>query len=328
MMTELSKPKSINNFIGIDQLTREELINLLELSRELVESANITDYGKRLLDKSIVTMFYEPSTRTRSSFTLAAYKLGAKVLDIVPSASSLEKGENILDTFIGLQAMKPDLFIVRHSGNDVIKQLMAQLQSPLVNAGDASNEHPSQTLLDLLTILLHKGDIAKLKIALVGDIAHSRVARSFVYAMNKLPCAELRLIGPEELLPSNFGEFTSNSNIVIERNMDKGLVGVDLVMMLRIQRERIAETKQGGGILANPDDYFSLYGLSRKRLDLAHPAALVMHPGPVNRGVEISSEVADSSRSLILKQIEYGVYARMAILLSLIDKECIKRVWG
>ncbi|MBE8182584.1 MAG: aspartate carbamoyltransferase catalytic subunit, partial [Candidatus Portiera sp.] len=320
-MIDSNPPASPHNFIGIEPLSSEQLHNLLALAKELAECKNIEIYGKRLADKSIVTLFYEPSTRTRSSFTLAAYRLGANTLDLVPSNSALEKGENLLDTFMSLQAMNPDLFVVRHSGNDVIKQLVEQLYLPLVNAGDGTNEHPSQTLLDLLTILLHKGDagdISKLKIALVGDLAHSRVARSFIYAMDKIPCAELRLIGPAELLADDFPVASNNSNIIIERDMDKGLEGVDLVMMLRIQRERIAEAKQQGGILANPDDYFSLYGLSPERLELAAPDALVMHPGPVNRGVEISSEVVDGPRSLILKQIEYGVYVRMAIFLSLL----------
>ncbi len=320
----INSATAVHNFIGIAPLQTEQLRNLLTLSQELAKGGGNAAYKNALANKAIVTLFYEPSTRTRSSFTLAAYRLGARTLDIAPDNSSLEKGETILDTLVSLQAMNPDLFVVRHSGNDVIKQMLARMHSPLVNAGDGSNEHPSQTLLDLLTISLHKGDISKLKIALVGDIAHSRVARSFIHAMDKLRCAELRLIGPEALLPDNFCE----SDVIIERDMDKGLAGVDIIMMLRIQKERIEEAKQQGGLLANPDDYFKLYGLSPKRLQLANPDALVMHPGPINRGVEISSEVADSPSSLILKQIEYGVFARMAIFLSLLDDECIKRVWG
>lgn len=311
------------SFTGIANMTTGQLNNMLGLAKEIAQSRDLSVYSNKLVNQVIATMFYEPSTRTRGSFTMAAYRLGANVLDITPRNSSLEKGETLVDTFLSLQAMKTDLFVIRHSADKIISQLAKQFNTPLVNAGDGMNEHPSQTLLDLLTISLHRGDIRNLKIVLVGDILHSRVATSFVYAMSKLGYGEFCLVGPPELLPDEFAQ----SGVQIERDMNKAVTNADVIMMLRIQSERIELFKRQEGILNNHEDYFNLYGLSSQRLALAKKDALVMHPGPLNRGVEISSEVADSSNSLILKQVEYGVYARMAIFLSLLDKQYTEQVW-
>ena len=321
------KPTHKNfHFSAIADMSADQLVNMLSLARELAEDK--ANFGPKLSAKVIATMFREPSTRTRASFTMAAYKLGANLIDIPPESSSLEKGESLFDTFLSLQAMNINLFVIRHQEENLIKQLSGLLHVPVVNAGDGTNEHPSQTLLDLLTISLERGDTKDLKIALVGDVQHSRVANSFISAMSKLGCGELCLVGPRELLPGNIPATSAGGNIRIERDMDKGIKDADIIMMLRIQRERIELVKQQEGILGNHEDYFNLYGLSKRRLALAKNDVLVMHPGPLNRGVEISPEVADSPNSVIIKQVEYGVYARMAIFLSLLDEEWIRRVWG
>ena len=317
-----------HDFTGIAAMSGEQLTNLLALAQKLAQAKDLNAYKNKLADFTIATMFCEPSTRTRCSFTIAASKLGARIIDIPPTQSSLTKGEGLVDTALSLQAMGVNLLVLRHREDNLINKLAKELDIPIVNAGDGMNEHPSQALLDLLSILLHCGETKNLRIALVGDILHSRVAKSFIAAIGKLGCKELCLVGPAELLPDDFVKTIAKPRVTIERTMEKGLVDADVVMMLRIQHERIKlETKKQDIIKSNVA-YFSRYGLSRERLALAKKQAVVMHPGPLNRDVEISSEVADSPSSLILKQVEYGVYARMAIFLSLLDKEHHQKIWG
>ena len=304
------------NLLGIADLSTEQINKLLDLAESLVKTKEQTTYAKSLHGKTIVMLFYEPSTRTRASFSMAAYRLGANVMELSPRNSSEEKGETLIDTFLTLQAMRPDLFVLRHRISGIAHKLAERISIPIVNAGDGKNEHPSQTLLDLLTIRLHRGSTKNLKIAIVGDILHSRVARSFIAALRKLGVGELCLVGPKTLLPDDF----ATDNIQIKRDIESGIKNADVIMMLRLQQERMeyAYLPTGG-------EYFSLYGLSQERLALANKDALVMHPGPFNRGMEISSAVADSSRSLILKQVEYGVFARMAIFLSILNEEQRKK---
>ena len=318
-MTSKSNNTNSNiNLLGISDLSAEQIHKLLDLAESLVKTKEQTTYAKSLHGKTIAMLFYEPSTRTRASFSMAAYRLGANVMELSPRNSSEEKGETLIDTFLTLQAMRPDLFVLRHRISGIAHKLAERISIPIVNAGDGKNEHPSQTLLDLLTIRLHRGSTKNLKIAIVGDILHSRVARSFIAALNKLGVGELCLVGPKTLLPDDF----ATGNIQIKRDIESGIKNADVIMMLRLQQERMeyAYLPTGG-------EYFSLYGLSQERLTLASKDALVMHPGPFNRGMEISSAVADSSRSLILKQVEYGVFARMAIFLSILSEEQRKKVW-
>lgn len=304
------------HLLGIAEMSPTQLHALLALAQEIVKNA--TAYSGSLAGKTIVNLFYEPSTRTRSSFSMAAQHLGAELLDLTPQISSERKGESVLDTFLTLQAMQTDLFVLRHPAAGMPHQLAPKIHCSIVNAGDGNHEHPSQTLLDLLTILLHRGPLADLKIAIIGDVLHSRVARSFIFAVQKLGFGELRLIGPKTLVP----QYLADKKIQISCDMDAGIKGVHVVMMLRLQKERMHSV-----CLPPGREFYELYGLSQARLQLADPQALVMHPGPFNRGMEISSSVADSSRSLIFKQVEYGVYARMAIFLSLLNADCAKEVW-
>lgn len=304
------------DLLGIADMSGMQLENLLNLAEKIATRAS--DYHSRLEGKTIVNLFYEPSTRTRASFTMAAQHLAANVLDLTPRISSERKGETVLDTFLTLQAMQTDLFVLRHPAAGMPHQLAAKIASPIVNAGDGNHEHPSQTLLDLLTIRLHLGSLHSLKIAVVGDLLHSRVARSFVFALQKLGFSSLTLIGPKTLLPPSLPDH----RIYISNDMDEGIRDANVIIMLRLQFERMESV-----YLPPEREFYSLYGLSSQRLKLADPQVLIMHPGPFNRGMEISSRVADSSRSLIFKQVEYGVYARMAIFLSLLDKQISAEVW-
>ncbi len=313
----ISPNHSKRDLLGIAAMSPVQLENLLSLAEKIV--AKPSRYHGELEGKTVVNLFYEPSTRTRASFIKAAQHLGANVLDLTPNISSERKGETVLDTFLTLQAMQTDLFVLRHPAAGMPHQLAAKVDCPIVNAGDGNHEHPSQTLLDLLTIRLHLGPLSRLKIAVVGDLLHSRVARSFIFALQKLDFNSLTLIGPKTLLPDSL----LNHRIYISNDMDEGIRDANVIIMLRLQFERMESVYLPPG-----REFYSLYGLSRKRLRLADPQVLVMHPGPFNRGLEISSRVADSSRSLIFKQVEYGVYARMAIFLSLLNEQSRSEVWN
>ena len=304
------------DLVGIAAMSGDQLENLLLLAERIVKGE--ADYRGRLVGKTIVNLFYEPSTRTRASFSMAAQHLGANVLDFTPQVSSERKGETVLDTFLTLQAMRTDLFVLRHPAAGMPHQLASKIRCPIINAGDGNHEHPSQTLLDLLTIRLHRGSLHNLKIAVVGDVLHSRVARSFIFALQKMDFGYLTLIGPKTLVPQSLADH----KIDVSCGMDEGIRGAHVIIMLRLQKERMQSVYLPPG-----REFYGLYGLSSARLKLADPQALIMHPGPFNRGMEISSKVADSSRSLIFKQVEYGVYARIAIFLSLLDEKYREEVW-
>jgi aspartate carbamoyltransferase catalytic subunit len=257
-----------------------------------------------LRGKTTVNLFYEPSTRTRTSFELAAKRLSTDVINISVSTSSIVKGETLRDTALTVQALGADFIIVRHSYSGAAHFLADNLEASVVNAGDGTNEHPTQALLDLFTIKEKKGEIGGLVVAIIGDILHSRVAKSNIYAMTKMG-ARVRLVGPPTLAPDYFKEL----GVEIYTDMDKGLRDADVVMMLRIQMER-----QGKGFFPTTEEYFRNWGLTSGRLLKTKKDAIVMHPGPMNRGVEIASDVADGPRSVILEQVTNGLAVRMAVL--------------
>ena len=266
-----------------------------------------------LLDRrTIVNLFFEPSTRTRSSFELAARRLGAVVVNFDIAGSSTSKGETIEDTLATLEAMDSDAFIVRHRDNGMPARLAALARrAAVLNAGDGDQAHPTQGLLDLLTIRDHKGRIEGLKVAICGDIRHSRVARSDIHGLTALGAAEIRLCGPAALLPVS-GEFPSCRR---EEDLDAALDGTDVIVMLRIQKERIEDLPG-----FSEADYFARYGLTATRLARAKPDAIVMHPGPMNRGIEIASDVADGRQSVVLEQVANGIFMRMAVLAELLQR--------
>ncbi|MBL8541675.1 MAG: aspartate carbamoyltransferase catalytic subunit [Betaproteobacteria bacterium] len=260
-----------------------------------------------LRGKSIFNLFFEPSTRTRTTFEIAAKRLSADVVNLNIGTSSQSKGETLLDTVANLSAMHADMFIVRHAESGAA-HLIARHVAPdihVINAGDGRHAHPTQALLDMFTIRHYKRDFTRLRVAVVGDILHSRVARSQIHALNTLGVPEVRAIGPKTLLPSNVG----NLGVHVYNDMAAGLKDVDVVMMLRLQNERMS-----GSLVPSPQEYFKSYGLTQEKLALARPDAIVLHPGPMNRGVEIDSSVADGGQSVILPQVTFGIAVRMAVM--------------
>ncbi|MCG6118347.1 MAG: aspartate carbamoyltransferase catalytic subunit [Aquimonas sp.] len=299
----------LRHLLSLQDLPRPALETLLNDADRIASGpSRNSSLRERHVGRSVVNLFFEASTRTRSSFQIAAQRIGADVLNFDVAQSSARKGETLLDTFLNLQAMGCELFVVRVAEQDVL-QTLADASRPgvgLVNAGDGRANHPTQGLLDMLTIRQHKGrDFSALRVLLVGDILHSRVARSDLHALRTLGTGEIRVCGPQALLP---GDATLDGCHVFDR-LDAAIEGVDVVMMLRLQRERMEE-----GLIGSLDDYHRDYGLGAARLRRASPEAIVTHPGPMNRGVEISDEVADGPQSVILQQVANGVAVRMAVL--------------
>ncbi|HZI61178.1 MAG TPA: aspartate carbamoyltransferase catalytic subunit [Pyrinomonadaceae bacterium] len=296
------------HLLGIRELDAEEITHLLDTAE------TFRDVSKREIKKvpalrgrTVINLFFEPSTRTRTSFEIAAKRLSADAVNVSISTSSVTKGETLLDTARNLEAMAPDCIVIRHSMAGAPQHLARMCSAPIVNAGDGSHEHPTQALLDALTIREYKGRIKDLKVAIIGDILHSRVARSNVYLLTKLG-ANVSVGGPGTLVPHEFGELV-DSRLRVEKHFEDAIEGADVVMILRIQRER-----QDAAFFPSMREYAVHYGLSPKHLKRAAPDVIVMHPGPMNRGVEISSEIADGSQSLILDQVTNGVAVRMAVL--------------
>jgi aspartate carbamoyltransferase catalytic subunit len=297
---------SKRHLLGIEGLSAAEITAVLDLADGYVEQNRRVDKRSgELRGRTIMNLFFEDSTRTRTSFELAAKRLGGDVLNMSVSSSSVKKGETLLDTAMTLNAMKPDFLIVRHAESGAPKLLAGKVNCSVVNAGDGAHEHPTQALLDALSIRRRKGKLAGLTVAICGDILHSRVARSNIHLLGIMG-ARVRVVGPPTLIPSAIDRM----GVDIFHDMDRGLDGADIVMMLRLQSERMS-----GKFIPSLREYFHLYGLTVDRLKSASPDALIMHPGPMNRGVEIDSEVADDiGRSLILDQVEFGVAVRMACL--------------
>ena len=297
------------HFLSVQDLNEVEVASLLDLADGFVSLNRQTSKKLDLLKgRTLMNLFFENSTRTQSSFELAGKRLGADVVNMSPRASAMSKGETLIDTAVTLNAMQPDLLVIRHSSSGAASLLSQKVGCSVVNAGDGQHEHPTQALLDALSMRRAFGRIAGLKVAICGDVAHSRVARSNIALLQMLG-AEVRLVGPPTLIPPAADRW----NVQIFHDMREGIAGCDVVMMLRLQLERM------DGVMApSQREYFRFYGLDREKLALAAPGVRVMHPGPMNRGVEIDSEVADDlSVSLIQDQVEMGVAARMAVLTSL-----------
>jgi aspartate carbamoyltransferase catalytic subunit len=293
------------DLVSIASLSVDEIRLILETADSFKEvSGREIKKVPALRGKTVVNFFFEPSTRTRTSFELAAKRLSADVINFSPSSSSVVKGETLLDTARNIEAMQADIIVLRHQDAGAAETLARGVKSSVINAGDGWHEHPTQALLDLFTLREKKREFQGLRVAIVGDVAHSRVARSNLFALTKLG-AEVRLIGPPTMLPA----FVDRLGARVCYSMEEGLPGADVVMMLRLQLER-----QGRTLFPTIREYSRLYGLTAERLRLAEPGALVMHPGPINRGVEVAPEVADSFSSVILDQVANGVAVRMAVL--------------
>lgn len=293
------------HLLTCENLTAPEAIALLDLADNAAENNRKADKTRDVLrGRTLINLFFEASTRTQASFELAAKRLGADVLNMNVSTSSVQKGETLLDTAVTLNAMRPDIIVVRHHAAGAVELLSQKVDCAVVNAGDGSHQHPTQALLDALTIRRAKGRIEGLQVAICGDIVHSRVARSNIHLLNTLG-ARVRVIAPSTLMPSCPDRF----GVEAFTDMWQGLEDVDVVMMLRLQRERMQ-----GAYVPSSREYFHFYGLDNDKLSKAKPDALIMHPGPMNRGVEIASTVADHSRSVIRDQVEMGVAVRMAVL--------------
>ena len=294
------------HLLGIDHLKPDEIVSLLDLSEDYVSlNRRTVKHSDALAGMTQINMFFENSTRTQASFELAGKRLGADVMNMAVAQSSVKKGETLIDTALTLNAMQPDLLVVRHPHSGAVNLLAEKVNCAVINAGDGRHEHPTQALLDALTIRRAKGRLQRLTIAICGDIAHSRVARSNLILLGKME-NRIRLIGPATLMPAG----VSDMGVELYEDMRKGLRGADVVMMLRLQKERM-----DGGFIPSEREYFHRFGLDAEKLALAAPDAIVMHPGPMNRGVEIDGTIADDiNRSVIQDQVEMGVAVRMAAL--------------
>jgi aspartate carbamoyltransferase catalytic subunit len=305
---QLDERGRLRHFLTTEGVPRAVLTQILDTAESF--SGVIDKSVKKvplLRGRTVMNLFFEASTRTRTTFELAAKRLSADVLNINISTSATTKGETLLDTLRNLQAMQCDMFVVRHADSGAAHFIASQVEPgvSVINAGDGRHAHPTQAMLDMFTIRQHKGAFEPLRVAIVGDILHSRVARSQIHALNTLGVAEVRVIAPRTLLPCDIEAL----GVTVYHDMAQGLRDVDVIIMLRLQRERMS-----GALLPSESEFFRLYGLTEERLGLAHPEAIVMHPGPINRGVEIESAVADGPRSVILQQVTNGIAVRMAVM--------------
>jgi len=305
---QLTAAGKLRHFLTIEGLSRDMLTSILDTAESFtsVKDRSIKKFPL-LRGKTVANLFFEPSTRTRTTFELAAKRLSADVLNIAMSTSATTKGESLLDTLRNLEAMHVDMFVVRHAQSGAA-HFIAQQVAPhvsIINAGDGSHAHPTQAMLDVFTIRRHKPDFGALSVAIVGDIRHSRVARSQIHALNTLLTGEVRVIAPQTLLPAD----VETLGVKVFHSLNEGLRDVDVIIMLRLQHERML-----GGCLPSEHEYYQQYGMTNERLAIAKPDAIVMHPGPINRGVEMSSAVADNPRSVILEQVSHGIAIRMAVM--------------
>lgn len=323
---QLNEQGKLRHFLTLEGLKQPHLLEILDTAETFFDPQTGEIKKVPLLEgKTIMNLFFEPSTRTRTTFEIAEKKLSADVMNLDIETSAAKKGESLLDTLWNLQAMQADMFVIRHSESGAA-QFFAQHVAPhvhVINGGDGRHAHPSQAMLDMFTIRKHKGDIFDLKVAIVGDILHSRVVRSQIQTLSILEAREIRVIAPKTLLPP----CPEALGVHVYHNMEAGLEDVDVIIMVRLQNERMK-----GALLPSTREFFKLYGLTPERLALAKPDAIVMHPGPINRGVEIDSAVADGSQSVILNQVHNGIAVRMAIM-SIIMKnaaelETSKGVWA
>lgn len=305
---QLTASGKLKHFLTVSGLSKELLTEILDTADSLIEVGERNIKKVPLLrGKTVVNLFFEASTRTRSTFELAAKRLSADVLNININTSATSKGESLSDMLKNLEAMASDMFVVRHAQSGA-SHFIAESVTPgvaIVNAGDGWHAHPTQAMLDMLTIRQNKGQFEGLKVAIIGDILHSRVARSQIRALNTLGVDEVRVIAPNTLLPKH----VESLGVSVFNDINAGLKDIDVIIMLRLQRERMQ-----GALLPSEGEYYQLFGLTRDRLKLAKPDAIVMHPGPINRGVEMESSIADGPQSVILQQVSNGIAVRMAIM--------------
>lgn len=312
---QLNENGELIHLLTLEGLSKKHILDILDAASQFVSLSEFHREIKKvpiLRGKSVFNLFFENSTRTRTTFEIAAKRLSADVINLDIQTSSAAKGETVLDTIDTLVAMQADIFTVRHSEAGAPAEIAAHVPKHvhIINAGDGINQHPTQGLLDAFTIRHYKQDFTNIKVAIIGDILHSRVAKSNIHALNILGCPEIRAIGPERLLPKDLNML----GVKVFNNIEEGLRGVDVVMTLRIQKERMKSHQIPQG-----DNYFSQWGLTPQRLELAKEDAIVMHPGPINREIEIASEVADGHQSVILNQVFFGIGVRMAVMTNLLD---------
>ena len=305
---QLNQQGQLKHFLTTEGLSKSLITEILDTADSFISMEDQSVKKVPLLrGKTVVNLFFEASTRTRTTFELAAKRLSADVINLDINTSATSKGETLLDTLKNLEAMASDMFVVRHQSSGAA-HFIAQTVTPhiaIINAGDGRHAHPTQALLDMLTIRRHKGDFSQLSVAIVGDILHSRVARSQIHALKTLGVKDIRVIGPKTLLPQD----VECLGVKAFYNLPQGLTDTDVVIALRLQKERMQ-----GALLPNEKEFFTYYGLHEDNLSRAKPDAIIMHPGPINRGVEIASSVADGERSVILKQVSYGIAIRMAVM--------------
>ncbi len=305
---QLDEHGKLRHFLSIEGLNRALLTEILDTAESFISVSDRTIKKVPILrGKTVANLFFEASTRTRSTFELAEQRLSADILSLNVDFSATVKGESLLDTLRNLEAMQIDMFVIRHQDSGSA-HFFAQHVRPgvsVLNAGDGQHEHPTQAMLDMFTIRHYKADFSRLTVAIVGDILHSRVARSQIHALNLLGAAEVRIIAPRTLLPVD----AESLGVQVYEDLEHGLADVDVVIMLRLQKERMR-----GALLPSEKEYFRKFGLSQERLRRARPDAIVMHPGPANRGVEIESSVMDGSQSVILQQVNFGISVRMAVM--------------
>ena len=295
----------LQHLLGIEGVSPADLVALLDRADEMVEVSKRSDKSRNtLVGRTLINLFYENSTRTSSSLEIAGKRVGMDVVNMAVATSSVKKGETLLDTAATLNAMNPDLLVMRHNAAGAAALLAQKVECAVINAGDGAHEHTTQAQLDALTIRRKKGSIAGLVVAICGDIVHSRVARSNIHLLNALG-AQVRVIGPSTLCPGSLEDL----GVTVFRSMEKGLPGCDVVMMLRLQTERMA-----GAFIPSAREFYRYFGLNEKRVTLAKKDAIEMHPGPMNRGVEIASTSADGVQSVIVEQVEMGVAVRMAVM--------------
>lgn len=305
---QLDEHGRLKHFLTVEGLDRATLLQILDTAESFAGVGERAVKKVPLLrGKTIVNLFFEPSTRTRTTFELAAKRLSADVLNITVASSSTTKGESLLDTLHTLEAMHCDMFVVRHASSGAAHFIARHVQPHIsvINGGDGQHAHPTQAMLDMFTIRRHKGDFETLKVAIVGDVEHSRVARSQIHALRTLGTKEIRVVGPKTLIPPNI----ESMGVRVFTDLASGIADTDVVIMLRLQRERMQ-----GALLPSTHEYFHFYGLTESSLRGANTDVIVMHPGPLNRGVEIDSTVADGSHSVILNQVSYGIAVRMAVM--------------
>jgi len=286
--------KNKQDLISITDLNKETLINILDKADQPFD---------QFPNKTVANIFFEPSTRTRVSFELATKRLGATFVNLDIKTSATEKGEEVLDTIKTIEAMNVDVIIIRHKKNNMPQFIAENCNTSIINAGDGTRAHPTQALLDIYTIRKHKPDFTTLKVAIIGDVAHSRVARSDIEALKLLDTKNITLIGPKEFIPNDI------EGVEIAHTLEEGIMNADVVMALRMQKERIKSAN-----IPNETEFFNTFGLTSEKIKLAKPDAIIMHPGPMNRNIEIAPEVADGNQSVILEQVTNGVKIRMAVL--------------